>query len=1686
MSAVSWLDVGDKVASMAGALLGAMALVRDIVYRKRGVSGGDGEGRRIGQGWSRLSTGLGCMALAVVVVWLVGPVTGDGRLWLSGAGFALGGGALATVGVYRLVCRRSPFPLPDLVRVIVTYQWEDAFRHSYQYVLGSAPPLSRIYVEQKAEASLMAAAGGAGRAMTLREVLAICEHPLIVADPGTGKTTAVARVVAEQCGWWRVARASSRPAKAPYGPVVPIVVPVAVLAEQTLPEAMRSVWAGMGGRELDARLFERPPLPGVRWLVLLDGVDQVLTANERARLLTRLGNRIAEGGCAHRFLVTSRPLAFGEVGALGGVGRFTLRKFGRRDLEAFAREWTRYRAETAMAGVPGGALTAELFLARVCVGRLAPVVRVPLLATIAALLLEAERDRELPGSRTELYERFVQHLLHGRQEMLRQRERLAEDFRRYGVQGEQAWRWFDSNLVPLLEGIADAHLSAGRFGLLAEAQAWVRRRASKQLLGAVPGWEGLLRALLEATGVLVFRPTGAEFLHQSFAEYLAAGPRAMSIERQTWLADVRSPDSRSLALFVLGRSENSADTEVGLLLERRGGDACIAGEIVVDGAQVSPEMRARVVITLLDQLVAEEPTALVALQVLTDLIGEPGIRNRLESVVADAHQRPWVRAFIADALCEVTADGVPALRDLVHTPALPDGVRRWAARRLAARGVATAAEYRFLDRDGRGDDPAAAGSVLAISAFTRVLEDRSANPGDRLEAVLTLAQYDSGGAVTTWLPEVLSDLRLSQDARLDAARMLVSGTDAVWGEMLHTLASDPAGDIRVRVPILIALASEGWSRAYTSLQELIRAGGEEFVRQFPAVRAIREVTGERSAEQARGAAAGSALTINVPPRNKGFTGREALLAGLRQRMTGEVTALLPHALQGMGGVGKTQLAIEYAYRYAGDYDLICWLPAEPRAVLLACLADLGNSLGLLPSGTAPADKVATSVIDTLRRGEPYRRWLLIFDNVDQPEAIRDLVPNGPGDVLVTSRNHRWQSIADTVEVDVFTRAESLEFLHRRVPGSADDDSNRLAEELGDLPLALEQAGALLAETGMSVAEYLDLLNTEARRLLAENPPSDYPWPVAAAWSLSMARLRDQMPFALELLRLCAFFGPEPIPREWLQRGRYALSSPLREALGDPIILSRGIRELSRYALVRFDNNRKTLQVHRLIQKLLRDELSPDEAHNIRHEVHLLLAAVDPGDPEEPESWPDYHKLLAHLGPSAIAECHSADVRMLVHRVTSYLYHIGDYTTCFAEIDRALQQWRADSTEDDRDVLRMQGTKAFVLWALGQHAEAADIRESVRRRQEELFGPDHEDTLYTTAGYVADLRANGRFAAALELDETLLDRHKRVYGEHRDTFTVAHNLATDCCLVGDYRRALAIDEQNHQDRLDYYGREDNPWVLTSLGAIARDLRLAGHYAAAVRTARQAREMFEDLAQQRIIPEDHVWVLLQAKDYSVALRKIGSFPEALALAYQVHRSCQRAFGAGHPETLGAAINLGNAQRATGNLRDAATRTEDTISRYRAVWGADHPFTHGCTMNLAIVHRLLGHPEQARQLLEQTLTGLQRTVGANHHFTLTCLTNLAAAVAELGDAQTARELDEQALRQLRATLGDNHPHTLACAANLALDRRALGLHDKADELAHDTHDRHLATLGGGHPDVQDAIRGERLTLDFEPPEI
>lgn len=365
----------------------------------------------------------------------------------------------------------------------------------------------------------------------------------------------------------------------------------------------------------------------------------------------------------------------------------------------------------------------------------------------------------------------------------------------------------------------------------------------------------------------------------------------------------------------------------------------------------------------------------------------------------------------------------------------------------------------------------------------------------------------------------------------------------------------------------------------------------------------------------------------VPLRNRDFTGREDLLKRLHAALndpgqkSGEpgVTAVvsdvsarpdltqLPQTLQGMGGVGKTQVAAEYAHRYQDEYDLVWWISADQPKLVAAALAGLADDLDLSASSTGIAE-TAQAVLNALRRGEPYDRWLLIYDNANEPEDIAALIPSGRGHVLITSRNQAWKHQFETIAVDVFDRPESVEFLSRRVSNSISEaDARRLADSLGDLPLALEQASALQSETGMSVEEYLQLLGEQPAALLEENHPAEYPRPMTAAWQLSVSQLRAQLPEALELLRACAFFGPEPIPVDVFRRRTHAPGPRLESILGNQVLRARAQRTLGRFALAKIDPKTRTIQVHRLIQALLREDTDQETAAEFRREVHLLLA-----------------------------------------------------------------------------------------------------------------------------------------------------------------------------------------------------------------------------------------------------------------------------------------------------------------------------------------------------------------------------------------------------------------------------------------------------------------------------------------------
>jgi Tetratricopeptide repeat/Caspase domain len=816
---------------------------------------------------------------------------------------------------------------------------------------------------------------------------------------------------------------------------------------------------------------------------------------------------------------------------------------------------------------------------------------------------------------------------------------------------------------------------------------------------------------------------------------------------------------------------------------------------------------------------------------------------------------------------------------------------------------------------------------------------------------------------------------------------------------------------------------------------------------------------------------------SLPYRNKNFTGRSELLGSIRKLLTAPSGASTPLALRGIGGVGKTQVALEYAYRYREFYDVVWWISADEESLVPSSIASLGPRLNL-PYGGAGLDESAAVTLDALRVGKPYARWLLIFDHAERPESIRRFLLDGPGHTLITSRDPSWDDVAEAVQVKVFSRAESVDFLSRRVSGIREQDSKALAEALGDLPLALDQAAALQVKTGMPAPEYLSLLKDRTHDVLSQASAYAYPVPVALAWSVSMSELTETVPEAMELLSCFAFFGPEPIPRYVLLAGRNVAAEPLGRILRDPILFNKALSSLNTYSLVTIEAH-GAIQVHRLIQALTREALSSPDRERFRHEVHLMLAAATPRDPDDSTTWPRFTELVRHYGPANMIACHHSDVRLSVRSVIRYQYMAGNFRAALELSDSSLEQWSRDSNAAPTDLLTVKRHRGTVLRALGRYRDAFDVNAAAMAEARETLGPEHDETLRVTVSHGADMRAAGDFRGAYALDEDSVNRHIAVFG-NRDTRTLRtkSNFALDMALMGELKLAQQLHDEVYHLGQDVYGSENHPAVLLVLSHLTRDACLCGEYSNAYFLAEN-----NYAACRNNLGLIHPTSLRAATDLVVAERlKVGGSEQAVERAIDVLDQHTKRHGRSHPATLSAATALINAWREAGNLDNAIPLAEEVTPLFREAYGPDHPFWYACRGNLALVLRLGGDVSRARELHETSMDRLSVLLGADHYYTLMCAAGLANDLSAIGDLPAAQSRAQDTLARIRKVLWPDHPMTLACMINLALDLRVMGREDDADKLRSEALARYGHALGSDHPRTQAAIEGQRLDIDFD----
>jgi TIR domain/Tetratricopeptide repeat len=734
---------------------------------------------------------------------------------------------------------------------------------------------------------------------------------------------------------------------------------------------------------------------------------------------------------------------------------------------------------------------------------------------------------------------------------------------------------------------------------------------------------------------------------------------------------------------------------------------------------------------------------------------------------------------------------------------------------------------------------------------------------------------------------------------------------------------------------------------------------------------------------------------NVPARNPHFTGRAEMLRELRQRLQAGEATLVVQALYGLGGVGKTQLAIEYAHRFAADYELVWWIDAEQPVLVAHQLAQLGSKLDL-PIRPTVAERVELVLVALRRRA----RWLLVFDNAERPADIASCQPGGYGHVLVTSRAPGWGALGGRLEVDVLSRSETMALLQKRIPTLDADLADQLAAELGDLPLAAAQAAAYLEQTGLAPAQYLHRFRSRRASLLAKGDVLGYQGRLDTTWTLSMERLRTDSPAAVQLLELAAFLAPEPIPLQLFGQHPELLTEPLRSAAADPDALDDAVGAMVGFSLAR--RRADAFQLHRLVQAAIRQQLGADRQQATTDRVLGLLAAAHPGDPNDPASWPAYARLAPHVLVTSPLGDQRADSRQLMLGTVEYLNVRVDYRTSRQLAEALLERWRHHLGPEHPDTLSLAVHLTVALAWLEEAEQAHALGEDTLERSRRVLGPDHPTTLRMAGLLTYALIRVDEAEQARALGQDTLERSRRVLGpDHPYTLSTATALMNALTPVmgwlDEAEQARALGE----DTLERCRRVLGPDHPLSLRAAA----LLAYILAWLDEAEQARALGQDTLERsrRVLGPDHLVTLGTASVLALVLPRSAEAEQARRLGQETLERCRRVLGPDHPVTLHAATVLVTALGWLGEVEQARRLGQETLERYRRILGPDHPFALASAAVLTVLLGWLGEVEQARRLGQDTLERYRRIVGPDHPRTLLLAKVVASPTTEKGQHQT-----------------------------------------------------------------------------------
>jgi len=673
--------------------------------------------------------------------------------------------------------------------------------------------------------------------------------------------------------------------------------------------------------------------------------------------------------------------------------------------------------------------------------------------------------------------------------------------------------------------------------------------------------------------------------------------------------------------------------------------------------------------------------------------------------------------------------------------------------------------------------------------------------------------------------------------------------------------------------------------------------------------------------------------------------RPGLLAALRARHVERPGIVV--AVHGPPGSGKTQLAVAYIETYGGEYAGVTWLSGETPELLAEQFTVAAGELGVPPG--RDLDAMRSSMATAMgERG----RWLMVFDNMPTAAAVRPfLCWTAQVDVLVTSRSQHWSQLGATLEVGGFERPESVALLASML--SRQPGIEELAEALADLPAAVAQAAHFLAEAPVTVARFRELVRTRTTAALERGATDAYGAALATVWESALNQLTADQPAAAELVTLCAFFGPAPIPFDVLATAA---------AQDDQLRLAELARPATSAGLVSVSG--QALRCYPLLQAFVRERTADPAGY--RRAMWAGLAAQDPGDPREPRNWPRLHALLPHVLAADLVEAGGFPERRLVLAAVRYLVARADLDTPLHLVRAALARWRASFGPDSEPVMEAMVHLAHVHFQRGEYAAAVDLDQQVLEHERTRFGVDAPETLVAERNVAASRAAAWRHQGGPgpdggPLSGPVAERQREVLGpEHPDTLRSAVNLAYELRAAGHRHRARDVAEVTYRRMATVLGARHLDTLLCAHG-LALDLRESGEHEAARRLNEEVHA-----ARLELHGPDHPDTAQSAVSLATDLRRAGEIGRARQLDAEAYAALSRALGTDHPLTLLAAHGLATDHERLGDLHEAVRLAEDTYTRRRHVLGQDDVATLRSTNLLARLLEANGHPDRAAPLL------------------------------------------------------------------------------------------------------------------------